>query len=345
MDSLTQIVLGGAVAAVVAPSKNRRAALLAGACLGTLPDVDSLLLLLADDPVVRMTVHRSFTHSLFVLPLLGWGIWWLFLRYGNGRVAASPRRWLWAIELALITHPLLDSFTVYGTQLWWPLRPHPTMWSSIFTIDPLYTVWLGLACVVAWLSRARKHAQRMLVLGLMLSSGYLGWSLLAKYWIDNRAEQVLATMGLADAPHFSGPTPFNTLLWQVVVMTPDGYLVGEHSLLSDRGPMRFTHYSSQVAALAEVAQLPAVKRLGWYNRGFMRASVVNDELLLSDLRMGLEQDYSFNFLVARRVDGQWQGVEPRQMAPAYSMPAGREDAFAALARIWQRIWHRPLATA
>jgi len=42
MDSLTQIVLGGAVAAAIAPAGHRRAALLAGAALGTLPDLDAL---------------------------------------------------------------------------------------------------------------------------------------------------------------------------------------------------------------------------------------------------------------------------------------------------------------
>ncbi|RBJ89030.1 metal-dependent hydrolase, partial [Xanthomonas oryzae pv. oryzae] len=36
MDSLTQIVLGGAIAAAIAPPGQRRAALLAGAALGTL---------------------------------------------------------------------------------------------------------------------------------------------------------------------------------------------------------------------------------------------------------------------------------------------------------------------
>jgi inner membrane protein len=39
--------------------------------------------------------------------------------------------------LVLLTHPLLDSFTSYGTQLFWPLMPTPTAWSSIFIIDPL----------------------------------------------------------------------------------------------------------------------------------------------------------------------------------------------------------------
>ena len=150
MDSLSQIVLGGALAAAIAPSGHRRAALLAGAALGTLPDLDGLpLALLSDDPVVRMTWHRSVSHSLFVLPLVAWAIWAWFRRRG-GRVAESPVRWFWAIQAALVTHPVLDAFTVYGTQLWWPIPVPPTMWASVFIIDPLYTVWLLLACAVAW---------------------------------------------------------------------------------------------------------------------------------------------------------------------------------------------------
>ena len=89
-----------------------------------------------------------------MLPLLGWAIWALFRRSG-GRVAESPLRWFWAIQLALVTHPLLDAFTVYGTQLWWPLPMRPVMWSSVFIIDPLYTIWLLAACIAAWWLRER----------------------------------------------------------------------------------------------------------------------------------------------------------------------------------------------
>ncbi|XOT98672.1 metal-dependent hydrolase, partial [Alcaligenes pakistanensis] len=45
----------------------------------------------------------------------------------------------------LITHPLLDAFTSYGTQLLWPLAATPATWSSIFIIDPLYTLPLLIA--------------------------------------------------------------------------------------------------------------------------------------------------------------------------------------------------------
>src|SRR5690606_10180590 len=132
MDSLTQIVLGGALAAAIAPAHHRRAALFAGGALGTLPDLDALpLALLADDPVAVVTLHRGASHSLFLLPLLGWAIWAFFRRRG-GRVAESPRRWFWAIQAVLLTHPLLDAFTVYGTQLPWPLPLPPVMWSSLF---------------------------------------------------------------------------------------------------------------------------------------------------------------------------------------------------------------------
>ena len=49
--------------------------------------------------------------------------------------------------------------------------------------------------------------------------------------------------------------PFNTLLWRVVVMTPDGFLEGERSLVADSGPMRFRAYASDTAAFAAVARL------------------------------------------------------------------------------------------
>ena len=69
--------------------------------------------------------------------------------------------------------------------------------------------------------------------------------------VDRAAQQSLAAMGLGDAPRFSVPMPFNTLLWRVVVMTPDGFLEGERSLVADRGPMRFRGHPSNVQALRQ----------------------------------------------------------------------------------------------
>ena len=334
MDSLSQIVLGAAVTAAVAPPAHRRAALLAGAALGTLPDLDVFVVnALTDNPVHRMTWHRGLSHSLLALPVIG-TLLCALLRWRGGRVAQAPGRWLLAIQLALLTHSLLDAFTVYGTQLWWPLRPPPTMWASVFIIDPLYTVWLLAACVVAWWLRERRGAQHALLLGLALSTGYLGWSLVAKAMVERDAAQSLARLGLADAPRFSVPMPFNTLLWRVVALTPDGFVEGERSLVADRGPMHFRHHRSDHRALQAVAHWPIVRELAWFNHGFMKAEVREGRLVLSDLRMGAEPDYSFRFVVARTAGGRWVPVPVEQAAWPW-------NARRRLSAMWTRIWRAP----
>ncbi|KAA2285267.1 metal-dependent hydrolase [Arenimonas fontis] len=334
MDSLTQILLGGSVAAACVPAGHRRAALGAGAVLGTLPDLDSVPMWLLDlDPVTHMTWHRGPSHSLLVLAPLAWLLWAWYRRRG-GRVAEAPRAWLAAIALALLTHPLLDAFTVYGTQLFWPLPLPPAMWSSLFIIDPLYTLPLLLAFAWALAAGARPSARTALALGLALSTAYLGWSLAAKALVEREVERSLAGTGLEQAPRFSVPMPFNTLLWRVVVMTPSGFLEGERSLVADRGPMQFRSYPSDAAALAAVADYPAVARLRWFNRGFMKAQLREDRLVLSDLRMGAEPDYSFNFAVARWDGERWREIRPERLA--WPWQARRR-----LAWMWQRIWTAP----
>jgi len=336
MDSLTQVLLGASAAGAVVPAAHRRAALAAGAALGTLPDLDSLpLWLLTDDPVALMTLHRGASHSLFVLPLVAWAIWWAFRRRG-GRVAEAPRRWFWAIQLALVTHPLLDAFTVYGTQLLWPLPAHPAMWSSLFIIDPAYTLWLLLGVVVALIAGPRAAGRPALAIGLALSTAYLGWSLAAKAMVEREAARSLAALGLADAPRFSVPTPLNTMLWRVVAMTPDGFVEGEHSLVADTGPIRFRFHASDVEALEAAAHVPAVRRLAWFNRGFMKARVQDGRLLLSDLRMGAEPDYSFTFAVATHDGAGWEPIAPEQLQ--WQVPRGDQ-----LGDLWHRIWNEPRA--
>ncbi|ANF57910.1 metal-dependent hydrolase [Halotalea alkalilenta] len=336
MDSLTQIALGSTVAALAVPARHRRAALLVGALLGTLPDLDTLPLMLIDDPVTRMTWHRAPSHSLLVLPFVGWLIW-AVLRWRWLPVQQAPQRWMWATQLALLTHPLLDSFTAYGTQLIWPLPIGPMSLSSMFIVDPGYTVPLLLGVLLAAWVGARRVGAACLLVGLLLSSGYLGWSLLAKGMVERDAVAALSVTGQQHAPRFSIPMPLTTLVWRIVVMTPDGYLVGERSLLAGREPMQFHAYVSDTEALAAVRNLPVVERLTWFNGGYMRARVDDDRrLVLSDLRMGQEPGYLFNFVVAERTGDQWGAVSPPQQLPS------EMDLRSTLSGLWTRLWNKPV---
>jgi inner membrane protein len=124
------------------------------------------------------------------------------------------------------------------------------------------------------------------------------------------------------------------LLWRVVAMTPDGFLEGEYSLVADRGPMAFRRHVSDPAALQAAAAVPDGARLLWFNHHFAKAEVRDGRLVLTDLRMGLEPDYTFSFAVAERDGDRWTPITPQQLHwPVVSRQA--------LGAFWQRIWRSP----
>jgi len=331
MDSVTQAVLGASIAGVCAPRGHRRKALVLGAFLGTLPDLDVFIDF--GDAVRNYTYHRGFSHSLFVLVPLA-AVLWLGLRRWWEPVRAAPGRWFTAILLALVTHPLLDAHTAYGTQLWWPLSTPPTSWATLFIIDPVFTLPLLVGVVAAFIKPAARGSAMALLGGLAISTSYIGWSWFAKTTVEHNARQALAGSALHDAPMFSVPAPFNTLLWRIVVMTEDGYLEGFDSLVANDGPVRFEHYRSDTRSLAAAADIWAVKRLRWFSRDFLKSTVRGDGLLvLSDLRMGQEPYYVFVHEAARRGNPHWHAIETRRVEDSVD--------YGVLAGVWRRIWHDP----
>jgi len=74
MDSLTQAVLGAAVAEATIGRKEGNKSVLWGIIIGTIPDLDVFVARFFD-PVRSLLVHRGFSHSiLFILmltPLIG----------------------------------------------------------------------------------------------------------------------------------------------------------------------------------------------------------------------------------------------------------------------------------
>ena len=327
MDSLTQIALGSCVAAACVPPPHRRQAALLGIALGTLPDLD--VFVDYGDPVANFTMHRGFSHSLFILAAAGLVLWTL-LRAWWKPVRESPRRWLAAILLALLTHPLLDGHTAYGTQLFWPSTATPISWATLFIIDPLYTLPL-LAGMIAVLIRPNSRAaDRWLMGGLILSTLYLGWSWAGKSIVTANARQSLAPHGASEARLFVTPTPLNTLLWRVVARTEGGHYEGVDSVVANDGPIEFTFHPSEDDALAQAADVPAAARLQWFADNFVSASLDGDTLVLSDLRMGQHPNYVFRHAVAKRGNPHWHPVGPHRLS---STLRSRD-----LPAIWQRVW-------
>src|SRR3546814_18849038 len=103
-------------------------------------------------------------------------------------------------------------------------------------------------------------------------------------------------------------------------MTPDGYVEGVLSLAADEGPMVFQGHRSNTQALAEAQDIPAARRLAWFNHGFMRAQVADGVLVLSDLRRGSASAYFFSSAVARR-----EGADLETDSPQRTLHLKRES--------------------
>lgn len=323
MDSLTQIVLGASVAAVCVEPKDRRKAALVGATLGTLPDLD--VLIDYGDAVSNFTYHRGFSHSLFVLIPFAIGIWWLLKQFWEP-VQASPRRWFYAVLLALATHPLLDAHTVYGTQLLWPIPTPPVMWSTLFIIDPLYTLPLLVGMIAILARPTGRFAARALSAGLVLSTLYLGWSWTAKAIVENR---VATTLNGSGGRVLTTPAPFNTLVWRILVVDDDTYLEGYYSVLAPDRPIEFSQHDKNTALLEAAEHLAAVDRLQWFSHGFIKGSMREDYLVITDLRMGVEGSYVFNHAVASNPSGGFEPIISQQLPQSFS----GED----ISRLWEQI--------
>ncbi|MBX9977812.1 MAG: metal-dependent hydrolase [Alphaproteobacteria bacterium] len=152
MDLVTQIALGAVVGQFGFQRTLGRKAIGYGALAGLIPDLD-IVVKLSSNPYAEMLYHRGLTHSLFFAVIAG-----IFLGYGlwRGHARTHPLRiWVYLMIAGLMTHPLLDLFTVYGTQLLSPFSDHRFALSAIPVIDPVYTVPLLISGAVGILWKER----------------------------------------------------------------------------------------------------------------------------------------------------------------------------------------------
>ncbi|WDY60439.1 metal-dependent hydrolase [Pseudomonas sp. PSKL.D1] len=337
MDSITQAVLGAALQGTVLGRIQGRRSLIYGAALGTLPDLD--VVIRYADPVSQMTYHRGFSHSLFVLTglalALAWLVAWLGRRRWPDKGYRMPRLFL-AFWLVLVTHPILDSFTVYGTQLFWPLQFTPQSWASVFIIDPVYTVPLLLAVVYAAIKGLSGRAVRVLSVALLFSTAYLGFGLAGRMAAEQRFQAALDQQGIVASDVRAVPMAFNSLIWRVMAKTPEGDYYEGVSSAFDRTPPEMQKLSLNLPAAQALAGSPWLARLRWFTDDWLRYDVVGDALVVTDLRMGIPGNYTFRFNMAHRdSQGHWVVDTPstwRGSGPG-SMFSGDD-----LRLIWQRIF-------
>lgn len=329
MDSLTQAALGAAVGGAVLGRRLGRKAVLIGAVLGTLPDLD--VVLDYGDAVANVTEHRGFSHSLFVLAGLATLLALLCARFAPARDISLPRWWCF-FALALMTHPLLDALTTYGTQLFWPLEVAPAAWPIIFIIDPLYTLTLFVALGVAVTARRVRQACSW---GLAITCVYLLIAAGAKTVIEQRLDPVLAEHGLEEAPLLIQPTPFNIVLWRATVVDGDRYYESLISLFDGDHVPRLEPLTRNADYEAVALSSLQGQRLAWFTGPFLRYETrqLNGKeiLIATDIRLGFPGFHPFSFTLASLENEHWESL-----AVSEQVESSRGIHWQTLARLAER---------
>lgn len=308
MDSITQIALGASVAGAAGFKYFGRKSLLAGALLGTLPDLD--IVVDYGNAIDNYTSHRSFSHSLFVLSALSLCLYFTTLRL-RPQLHAHKQALFLVIFLALITHPLLDTFTSYGTQLLWPLTSPPIAWHSIFIIDPLYTLPLLMSVFFLCFTTHKQRGLMFNQFALLLSCAYLAWG---QYCQTMITEQVKQDPQAKQGKLLVMPTPFNTLFWRVLSYHDNQYYEA-FTHLGDKKPLQWSQHNNN-RDLLNGAQPEYVERLEWFSHGWLRFDEEHGQLRVTDLRLGVAGYHPFTFAIADQQQLNWQSIEPQQIEMA-----------------------------
>ena len=329
MDSLTQIVLGAAVGEAVLGRKVGNKAVLYGAIAGTIPDLDTFASYFTDT-ITAIEWHRSLTHSiifaLLAAPLFGFLISKIERKSGVGW-----QDWTKLMFWGLFTHPLLDCFTTWGTQLFWPLETEIAI-KSIFVIDPLYTVPFLIFLILAMRqpkgSPKRRKYNR---LGLLISSGYLVLSLIFKSIAFQNFTHSLEQQGIFYERIEVRPSPFNIILWNANVEVDDAFLTGDYSLFDDE-MVRFEAFPKNHHYLGRLRDNKNILRLIEISNGWFIITEENGQLFFNDLRFGqMDPEDPESWVFSYRL------VEDNGKVMAEEVEKSPEDGQKILSGLWERI--------
>ena len=168
MDVISQAVLGASLSQSFAKDKSKQlSALLVGALAGMEPDLD-VLIYSADDPLLFLEFHRQFTHSFFFIPFGALLCALVSYPFIKNKLTFS-QVYLFSF-LGIATHGLLDTCTSYGTQLFWPFSDLRVSWSIVSIIDPLFTIPILIAIVLAVFRSNRLYARIAFIYAIVFLS-------------------------------------------------------------------------------------------------------------------------------------------------------------------------------
>ncbi len=229
MDSITQATLGAAVGHVLLGRKWGKKAALVGAFVGTIPDLDVIILPFFNE-LQKVSIHRGLSHSILFCFVMGFIIAYFLsrLKWTKG----TKFYHIYSLSFfGLFTHVILDTFTTYGTQLFRPFSDERVSWDSIGIIDPIYTIPLliGLLWSIFLLKPNSKYKSLPNKIGLGVSTLYLIFTLIHKQRIENIFDDQLVHNDISYQELLTVPVAIGNIKWYGVARDDSNLYIGKYS--------------------------------------------------------------------------------------------------------------------
>lgn len=335
MDSITHIMLGAAIGDLSAGRKLGKRAMVYGAVLGTLPDMDVAVGVFMND-LDKIIFHRGITHSLLfwlvMSPLCGWII--SGIETGSG---ISFKKATALSFLILFSHALIDSFTSYGTRLLIPVTPEAFAFSTISIIDPFYSIWLWVTVPLVFIrSMDYMDRRKFLTAALVLSQLYLAGTLINKVYVNNQLEQVFARQQENVIRFTSKPGLFSNLMWRGVAETENGFYTANYALLAGTDQIEVRYVEKRHGLIQHIRGTTALQRLADVTKGYYSVEEKNDSLYINDLRFGRISEWSDGnspYAFSYKLTADAESVDIQRVPVRFEGERDREMVFNLLRRI------------
>lgn len=208
MDPISHGLLGATAAVSLSDKKKIGAAAVVGMLAAMAPDLD-VLIRSANDPLLAVEMHRQFTHSLIFVPvgaaIVTFFLWW-FLK------SCLDLKEIYIFSfIGYGTHGLLDAFTSYGTQLFWPFSNIRVAWNTVAVVDPLVTISFILFIVLALSLKKPRYAQ----FGILAFLLFMMFGFIQGQRATSAMEQLAMQRGHTPERMVSRPSIGNQILWRV----------------------------------------------------------------------------------------------------------------------------------
>jgi inner membrane protein len=253
------------------------------------------------------------------LALGAWFVWKLWRDYWQRdlkMVEAPYRVWVSLFFWSIFTHPILDCFTSWGTQIFQPFNDLRVQWCTVSVVDPVATVPVLILLIVA--SRLSKSNPARTWLNWAGLGWFCSYLMIYNMWhknvVNHTFEESLAAKNIHYQRYYTNPTLFNNIVWTGVAEGDTAYYFGQYS---------FNDCKREFAPISIIPKkhqlldaVPADSRAGyflrWFSDGYYNVLPYRgDTLQVNDLRFGLlgdslqDKNYVFPFLVFKNEKGEW----------------------------------------